>query len=112
MADTEDAADPEDPADPRDAALAWARHLREVRSSVLGALESGELSLEQCFAMVDDQAVGAVHVGRLVEALPWVRKVDARRAMAAAGLSGEVSLTEVPVRDRAVVLEIAEGLRP
>ena len=97
--------------DGRAAAIAWAAHLRQVRASMLSALGSGELSLEGCFELHEDPAVAAIHVGRLLEAVPGVRKVDARRALDAAGITGDVSLGAVSLRERAVVIEIANSLR-
>ena len=97
--------------DRRAAALGWAAHLRQVRASILSALGSGELSLEGCFELHEDPAVAAIHVGRLLESVPGIRKVDARRALDSAGIAGDVSLGATPVRERAVVIEIANCLR-
>ena len=97
--------------DGRAAALAWAAHLRRVRASILSALASGELSLEGAFELHDDPAVAAIHVGGLLEAVPGIRKVDARRSMDSAGIAGDVSLGSTSVRDRAGVIEIARSLQ-
>lgn len=97
--------------DERAAALGWAAHLRQVRASVLSALDSGELSLEGCFELSEDPAVAAIHVGSLLQAVPGIRKVDARRALDSTGIAGDVSLGATSVRDRAGVIEIARSLR-
>ncbi len=93
------------------AALRWAAHLRQVRSSVLTALGSGEMSLQGCFELHDDPAVAAIHIGCMLEAVPGIRKVDARRALESAGIAGDVSLGSTSMRDRAEVIEIAGSLR-
>ena len=96
--------------DARSRALRWAAHLRQQRAETLASLESGEVSLADCFSRAGDDAIGAIAIGCLLEAVPGVRKVDARRAMAAAGISGDVSLADCPVRDRSEVIEIARRL--
>lgn len=94
----------------RSDALRWAAHVRDVRARTLDALASGGMSLTDCFEADGDPALRAIHMGNLLEALPGVRKVDARRAMESAGVAGDVSLGATSARDRAKVLEIAERL--
>lgn len=94
----------------RSEALQWAAHVRNVRATTLEALESGDLSLRRCFADTDSPAVAEIHILDLLEALEPVRKVDARRALAAAGVAGDASLGATSASDRTKVLEIADRL--
>lgn len=78
--------------DPRASALAWAAHLRDVRSRVRGALETGATDLAEVLSRRDDPAVGRIHLLSVLESLPGARKVTTRRALASMDVVGRTPL--------------------
>jgi len=84
--------------------------VREVRNSVCGALGSGELGLAECLAMADDPAAAEIQLGVLLDSLPRVRKVDARRALAARGIEGRRAIGRLDDDTVTQVLELAAEL--
>jgi hypothetical protein len=89
----------------REDALAWAAHLRSVRSAVCSQLSAGSADLAEVMAARHDDAVGAVFLLGVLESLPGARKVDTRRRLAELGLSGAMPLAELD--DAAVGLVVS-----
>ncbi len=72
----------------RRAALDKAAKARQKRAEVKEQLKSGQLSLEALFAQGDaDEMVGKLKVVSMLESLPGVGKVRARRLMEELGIS-------------------------
>ena len=66
----------------RQAALAKAAEARRQRAEVKAKLKSGALSLEELFAAGErDEALSKLKVVRVLESIPGVGKVQARRIM-------------------------------
>ncbi|MCA1726569.1 MAG: integration host factor [Actinobacteria bacterium] len=62
-------------------ALAKAAEARRKRAEVKGKLKSGELSLRNILETQSDDTVGKMKVSSVLEALPGVGKVKARKLM-------------------------------
>lgn len=75
-------------ADQRQAALQKAAEARRVRAELKERLKMGQVSLSQLFEMADkDDIVGKLKVIALLESLPGIGKVKARRVMEEIGIS-------------------------
>ena len=90
---------------PRGRALAWAAHLRGVRSSLREDLGAGTTDLGAVLGRRGDPAVGAVHLLWVLESLPGARKVPTRRALAAMGIGERTPLAGLSDAEVAAVLE-------
>jgi hypothetical protein len=75
------------------AALARARELRALRDQLVAQVRAGTLTLPGLFDLdrADDR-VGTIKVVVLLEAVPAVGKVAARKALAGAGLDENVRI--------------------
>jgi hypothetical protein len=79
---------PELTADQRAAALEKAAEARRVRAELKERLKMGSVSLNDVFDQADtDEVVGKLKVLSLLESLPGVGKVKARRTMEEIGIS-------------------------
>jgi hypothetical protein len=79
---------PELTADQRAAALEKAAEARRVRAELKERLKMGSVSLDEVFTQADsDDVVGKLKVLSLLESLPGVGKVKARRTMDEIGIS-------------------------
>jgi hypothetical protein len=90
---------------PRGRALAWAAHLRGVRSSLREDLGAGTTDLGAVLGRRGDPAVGAVHLLWVLESLPGARQVPTRRALAAMGIGERTPLAGLSDAEVAAVLE-------
>jgi signal recognition particle GTPase len=75
-------------AEQREAALAKAAEARRARAELKEKLKMGSLSLKDLIAQADDNdTVGKMKVLAVLESLPGVGKVRARRAMEEIGIA-------------------------
>lgn len=90
---------------PRRRALAWAAHLRQVRSSLREELGAGTTDLAAVMGRRGDPAVGAVHLLWVLESLPGARKVPTRRALATMGIGERTPLAALSDAEVGALLE-------
>ncbi len=75
-------------AEQRAAALAKAALVRVARSELKERLKSGQMSLQDMFAAADtDEVVGKLKVLTMLESMPGIGKVKARRIMDDVGIA-------------------------
>ncbi|MDZ7733456.1 MAG: integration host factor, actinobacterial type [Acidimicrobiia bacterium] len=90
----------------RKAALEKAAEARRVRAELKEKLKMGSLDLEQLFALAArDEMVGKMKVVAVLESLPGVGKVKARRTMGDIGISESRRLQGLGEQQRAALLE-------
>ena len=88
--------------DQRRAALAKAAEARRVRAEVKDLLKMGSLSLSELLAQADDDVILAkMKVLAVLESLPKLGKVKARRTMDEVGISDTRRLRGLGVQQRA-----------
>lgn len=90
----------------RDAALEWAERARSMRHSLREELAAGRTTLEEVLRRAgEDELVGAVRLGWVLESLPGARKVDTRRHLDRLGIDGSAPLASLDGPTAARVLE-------
>jgi guanylate kinase len=90
----------------REAALDWARRARETRFRLREEISSTAIDLEQALREADeDELVGAVRLGWVLESLPGSRKIDTRRHLARLGLDPSMPVGSLDSMQRATILE-------
>ena len=90
----------------RQAALEKAAQARRVRAETKEQLKTGSLSLAQLFERADnDEMVGKIKVLALLESLPGVGKVKARRTMEEVGIAETRRVQGLGAQQRAKLLE-------
>ena len=93
-------------AEQRQAALAKAAIARRARAEVKDRLKMGSLSLPEMFALADnDETIGKIKVLALLESLPGVGKVKARRVMDDVGIAETRRVQGLGAQQRARLLE-------
>ena len=90
--------------DDRKAALAKAAKVRRVRSEIRTQLKAGTVTLAQLFEQLDDDMVGKMKTLVVIESLPGVGKVKARRLMADVGIADSRRLRGLGDKQRAKLL--------
>ncbi len=88
----------------RRAALQKAVEVRRQRSEVRVRLKDGSLSLDDLLDRVDDDMVGKMKALVVIESLPGVGKVKARRLMADIGIAESRRLRGLGDQQRAKLL--------
>ena len=88
----------------RAAALAKAAEARAARAEIKARLKMGSLSLKDALASSDDN-VGKLKVVSLLESLPGVGKVKARRVMDEIGIADNRRVQGLGAQQRASLLE-------
>ena len=88
----------------RRAALQKAVEVRRQRSEVRVRLKDGSLSLDDLLDRVDDDMVGKMKALVVIESLPGVGKVKARRMMADIGIAESRRLRGLGDQQRAKLL--------
>ena len=88
----------------RKAALAKAAEVRRQRSDVRARLKEGSLTLEDLFAQLDDDMIGKMKALVVIESLPGVGKVKARRMMSDIGIAESRRLRGLGDQQRAKLL--------
>ncbi len=94
----------------RQAALAKAAEARRVRAEIKTRLKLNRLSLDDLFAQSDeDDIVAKLKVVSVLESLPGVGKVRARRIMADLDISESRRLRGLGTKQRAALLATFAG---
>ncbi len=89
----------------RRAALVKATAVRRERAELRGQLKAGDISLSDLLDRLDDDTVGKMKVLAVIESLPGVGKVKARRAMEEIGISENRRLRGLGSRQRSQLLD-------
>lgn len=90
----------------RRAALEKATEARRVRSDVKSRLKMGSITLAELLDRADeDEVVAKIKVLAVLESLPGVGKVTARRTMERFGISETRRLSGLGVHQRAALLD-------
>lgn len=90
----------------RQAALAKAAEARRVRAAVKERLKSGELSFPGVLELASrDELVAGIKVVAILESLPGVGKVTARRTMADVGIADSRRLRGLGDQQRKALLD-------
>jgi hypothetical protein len=93
-------------AEQRQAALEKAAVARRARAEVKDRLKMGSLSLTELFQLADkDETIGKIKVLALLESLPGVGKVKARRVMDDVGIAETRRVQGLGAQQRARLLE-------
>ena len=88
----------------RRAALVKAAEVRRERAELRGQLKAGDISLSDLLDRTGDDVVGKMKVLAVLESLPGVGKVKARRTMEQIGISESRRLRGLGSRQRAQLL--------
>lgn len=88
----------------RMAALAKAAEARRVRADIRARLKEGSVTLPDLFERLDDDMVGKMKVLVVIESLPGVGKVTARRMMSDIGIADSRRLRGLGDQQRAKLL--------
>jgi len=92
------------------AAFAWVAQAVAARDQLVSEVRSGELGLVDAFARADrDPLAGRVFAVKVLEAVPGIGKVRARRTMARLGLDEAITMAEVPAASQ---FDIAVAFSP
>ena len=86
-------------------ALVKAAKVRRERAELRGQLKAGDISLSDLLDRLDDDTVGKMKVLAVIESLPGVGKVKARRAMEGIGISENRRLRGLGSRQRGQLLD-------
>ena len=90
----------------RAAALAKAAEARVARAALKGRLKMGSFSLAEAIAAADtDPVVGKLKVVAMLESLPGVGKVKARKVMEEIGIADTRRVQGLGAQQRAALLE-------
>ncbi len=93
-------------AEQRQAALEKAAKVRRERAEVKEKLKLGSLTLEELLAQAEsDETVGKMKVVSVLESLPGLGKVKARRLMETVGISDSRRLQGLGAKQRAELLK-------
>jgi hypothetical protein len=93
-------------AEQRQAALEKAAKVRRERAEVKERLKMGSLTLAQLLGQAEsDETVGKMKVVSVLESLPGLGKVKARRLVAAVGIAESRRLQGLGAKQRADLLE-------
>jgi hypothetical protein len=94
----------------RKAALEKAAVARRARAEIKERLKMGSLTLKELFDLADnDEIVGKIKVLALLESLPGVGKVKARRVMDDIGIAETRRVQGLGAQQRAKLLEAFSG---
>ena len=94
----------------RKAALEKAAAARKARAEIKERLKMGSLSLSELFDLADsNETVGKIKVLALLESLPGVGKVKARRVMEDIGIAETRRVQGLGAQQRAKLLEEFSG---
>ncbi len=104
---------PKRTAEQRAAALAKARHARELRAALKQQVAQGDLSIEAVFERAEtDEVVANIKLLTLLEAVPYIGKIRSRRMLAALEISERRRLRGVGQHQRQRLFErIAQRAR-
>jgi hypothetical protein len=87
----------------------WAAHVRGTRTTLCHGLRERRFTLDEVFARRARSDVGVIHLLTVIEALPGMRRIDARRALVDLGLDARSELAGLTDADvESVVLCFGE----
>ena len=89
----------------RKQALEKAAQARKARADIKAQLKSGKLTLEQLLARSDDDIVGKMKASNVLESLPGVGKVRARKIMEELDISATRRIRGLGAKQRTQLLE-------
>lgn len=89
----------------RQAALEKAAAARRARAALKERLKLGSLTLEEIFEQAEDDTVGKMKILAVLESLPGVGKVKARRTMEEVGISETRRVRGVGDQQRKALLD-------
>jgi hypothetical protein len=90
----------------RKAALAKAAEVRKIRSEVKHRLKMGSVTLPELLDQADaDEVIAKIKVLAVLESLPGVGKVGARRSMEDLGIAESRRLSGLGAKQRAALLK-------
>ncbi len=91
----------------RQAALEKAAEVRRQRAEIKGRLKGGSLTLDAVLAQAStDEAIGKMRVVSVLESLPGIGKVKAKKLMASIGISESRRLQGLGVNQREALLKV------
>jgi hypothetical protein len=93
----------------REAALAKAAEARRARAELKEKLKMGSLTLSELLAQDSNDTVGKMKVLAVLESLPGVGKVRARRAMEEIGIADSRRVRGLGEQQRKSLLEAFSG---
>lgn len=97
-------------AEQRQAALAKAAEARRARAELKEKLKLGSVTLAELLdAAADDEIIGKMKVIAVLESLPGVGKVKARRTMEEVGISESRRVRGLGDQQRAALLKVFPG---
>jgi hypothetical protein len=85
-------------------ALAKAAEARRKRAEIKGELKSGKRSLKDILEVQGDDTVGKMKVSNVLESLPGVGKVKARKTMEELGISATRRVRGLGAKQKAALL--------
>ena len=88
------------------AALAKAGEVRRARAEIKQQLKMGSISLAELFDQADDDTVAKMKVLAMLESLPGVGKVKARRTMEEIGIADGRRIRGLGDKQRAQLLQM------
>ncbi len=92
-------------AEQRQAALIKAAHVRRVRAEVKARLKMGTLTLGEVLTQADDdEVIAKIKVLSILESLPTIGKVRARRTMEKLSIAESRRLSGLGTKQRAALL--------
>lgn len=86
-------------------ALAKAAYVRKERAAIRVKLAKKELTIDDLLDQTDDDSVGKMKVLAVIESMPGIGKVKARRLMEDIGIHENRRLRGLGVRQRAQLVE-------
>lgn len=90
----------------RQAALRKAAEVRKARADLKDRLKSGSVTLAQVFSRAEnDEVIGRTKALTIIESLPGVGKITAKRAMAAIGIAETRRVRGLGEQQRAALLQ-------
>ncbi len=90
----------------RRAALAKAAAVRKARAELRRQLKAGEVTLSEVLSRANDDVVGKMKVLAVLESLPGIGKVKARRTMTEVGISDNRRVRGLGSRQRTHLLQL------
>ena len=98
-------------AEERAAALEKAREARHARAQFKQALESGEKTFEDAFALRKDEAIGRIKVTELLQTLPQIGESKTAAIMKEIGIASSRRLKGLGQRQIKALLEVEKKCR-
>lgn len=91
--------------DDRNNALAKAQEMRSKRMALRKQLKSGQIRLDDILNDLENEVVSRMRVKYLLESLPQVGKITAKRIMEEVGINESRRIQGLGVRQKSILLE-------